>query len=66
MEHPMFELLTDAENKDDPCIAYMRDGTDEAKKVRRNKGKIWHAVFRKRDLSKDKAQIDQDLQKFFS
>jgi hypothetical protein len=58
MEHPMFELLTDVENKDDPCITYMRDGTDEAKKVRRNKGQIWHAVFRKRDLLKDKTRID--------
>ena len=35
LEHPMFELLTDAQNEGDPCIAYMREGTDEAKKVLR-------------------------------
>ena len=36
MEHPMFQLLNDAENEGDPCIKYMREGTDEAKKVIRN------------------------------
>jgi hypothetical protein len=29
----------------------MREETDEAKKVLRNGGSIWHAVFRKRDLT---------------
>ena len=67
MEHPMFELLTDEENKDDPCISFMRDGTDEAKKVKRNKGTIWHAVFRKRDLVKDKVAIEKEMmQNFYS
>ncbi len=69
LEHPMFELLTDAENEGDPCIAYMREGTDEAKKVLRKQGQIWHAVFRKRDYNdaKDQAQIKQEMMKnFFS
>lgn len=65
----MFELLSDAENEGDPCIAYMREGTDEAKKVLRKQGQIWHAVFRKRDInnSEDKAKITQEMMKnFFS
>ena len=65
----MFELLTDAQNEGDPCIAYMREGTDEAKKVLRKQGQIWHAVFRKRDYNdaKDQAQIKQEMMKnFFS
>lgn len=60
-EHPMFELLTDEETKDDPCVALMRGGTDEARKVIRNEGNIWHAVFRKRDVSKDQAAIHKEM-----
>ena len=41
----MFEMLTEHENEGDICIAYMREGTDEARKVKRNNGQIWHAVF---------------------
>ena len=40
---------TDEELENDPCIACMREGTDEARKVIRNGGSIWHAVYRKRD-----------------
>ena len=50
-EHPMFELLSDEDNEGDPCIEIMRSGTDEAKKVLRREGSIWHAVFRKRDIN---------------
>jgi tRNA (guanine-N7-)-methyltransferase len=50
-EHPMFHKLTDQEMQGDPCISYMREGTDEARKVKRNGGTIWHAVFRKRDVN---------------
>jgi len=57
-EHPMFELVSNEENKNDPCIAYMREGTDEARKVLRKQGQIWHAVFRKRDPQKDQALIE--------
>jgi hypothetical protein len=49
----MFELVGDEENSTDPCIGYMREGTDEARKVLRKKGSIWHAVFRKLDPVKD-------------
>ena len=57
----MFELLSDAETKDDPCIALMRGGTDEARKVIRNEGNIWHAVFRKRDFTKDSEAIHKEM-----
>ena len=41
----------------DPCIVAMREGTDEAKKVIRNGGSIWHSVFQKVDL--DNAETNQ-------
>jgi len=50
--HPMFERVPEEETKDDPCIKFMTEGTDEAKKVHRNNGDIWHSVFRKKDLNK--------------
>ena len=69
-DHPMFEMLTDAENEGDPCIGYMREGTDESRKVKRNGGSIWHAVFRKRDPRNNQAHADAVLKKslknFFS
>jgi hypothetical protein len=41
----------------------MREGTDEAKKVIRKQGSIWHAVFRKRNLedAHDKAKMEQEM-----
>jgi len=45
--HPMLEKLPESENEADPCVKFMREETDEAKKVIRNEGTIWHAVFRK-------------------
>mmetsp|Transcript_2320 Transcript_2320/g.1663 ORF Transcript_2320/g.1663 Transcript_2320/m.1663 type:complete len:269 (+) Transcript_2320:113-919(+) len=46
--HPMLEKVDEAENAGDPCVKFMREQTDEAKKVIRNEGQIWHAVFMKR------------------
>jgi len=62
-EHPMFEMLTDEQNQGDICIEYMREGTDEAKKVIRREGQIWHAVFRKRDVNdaSDKAAVTKKM-----
>ena len=54
-EHPMFERVSQAEDAEDPCVKAMREGTDEAQKVIRREGQIWHAVFRKRDVA-DPAQ----------
>jgi len=69
-DHPMFEMLSDAENEGDPCIGYMREGTDESRKVKRNGGSIWHAVFRKRDpehntLDAEKL-LKQSMENFFN
>ena len=49
-EHPMFERVPEEQLKDDVCIKVMREETDEAQKVIRNQGSIWHAVFRKRSV----------------
>jgi len=48
--HPLFEKVSEEETKADPCIKFMSEGTDEAKKVIRNEGSMWYAVFRKRDI----------------
>jgi len=34
------------------CIRAMREGTDEAVKVIRNGGRIWHSIYRKKAASK--------------
>jgi tRNA (guanine-N7-)-methyltransferase len=49
--HPLFERVPEEEVKDDPCIKFMTEGTDEAKKVHRNGGDVWHSVFRKKDIN---------------
>ena len=49
-DHPMFERIPEEQLKDDQCIKAMREETDEAQKVIRNGGSIWHSVFRKRSL----------------
>jgi len=46
----MFERIPEEQLKDDQCIKAMREETDEAQKVIRNGGSIWHSVFRKRSL----------------
>lgn len=65
--HPMFERIPEEELKDDPCIEAMRTGTDEAQKVIRNGGSIWHSVYRKIDLSdpKQKAEVEKEILKYF-
>jgi len=62
-QHPLFERIPEEELKGDPCIAAMREETDEAQKVIRNNGSIWHAVYRKRDES-DKS-IDEKCMQIF-
>jgi hypothetical protein len=43
----------------------MSEETDEAKKVIRNDGSIWHAVFEKVTEGRSKAQVDESLLKAF-
>ena len=47
--HPLFERIPDELVKDDPCVKVMREETDEAQKVIRNNGSIWHSVYKKID-----------------
>ena len=58
--HPLFEKVDEPE---DPCINFMRLGTDEAKKVIRNEGGMWHAVYRKRAM--DSPAMASELDKFY-
>ena len=46
--HPLFERVPENEVEADPCIKFMREGTDEARKVIRNEGSMWWAIYRKR------------------
>ena len=52
--HPMFERIPDSDLENDPGVKVMREDTDEAQKVIRNNGSIWHAVYRRRDLENQK------------
>ena len=46
-EHPLFKRMSDAELKDDPCIPCVYQETEEGKKVERNKGDKYLAVYRR-------------------
>eukprot|EP00842_Homolaphlyctis_polyrhiza_P000626 jgi/Hompol1/1564/HPOL_001736-RA len=46
-EHPLFERLTEEETKVDPCVPCVMDDTEEGKKVARNKGSKYLAVYRR-------------------
>ena len=64
----MFEQVGAAEDNEDPCVRAMREGTDEAQKVIRREGQIWHAVFKKRDVNNSshmQAIEAEYMQKFF-
>lgn len=45
--HPLFSRFTDEELKDDPCIKCVMEDTEEGKKVARNKGSKYLAVYRR-------------------
>jgi tRNA (guanine-N7-)-methyltransferase len=45
--HPLFARLTDAELAADPCVELIRTATEEAKKVERNKGMKFPAIYRR-------------------
>ncbi|KAJ1330386.1 tRNA (guanine-N(7)-)-methyltransferase [Batrachochytrium salamandrivorans] len=54
-EHPLFERLTDAETMFDPCIPCVMQDTEEGKKVARNSGEKFLAVYRRIE---DKPEIE--------
>ena len=66
--HPMFERIPDEDLQDDPCISAMRGETDEAHKVIKKEGDIFHAVFRKKDIQNDgeeKEGVENDVLEHF-
>jgi tRNA (guanine-N7-)-methyltransferase len=53
----LWERVSDAENDADPCVRAMTDETEEGKKVTRNHGRKYIAVFRRRG---DPEWVDED------
>ncbi|RYP35949.1 hypothetical protein DL767_003638 [Monosporascus sp. MG133] len=45
--HPSFERVSEEEQEADPSVAIMRTETEEGKKVERNKGQKFVALFRR-------------------
>lgn len=45
--HPSFERIPDEETEADQCVQVMRQETEEGKKVERNKGNKFVALFRR-------------------
>ncbi|KAI1182977.1 putative methyltransferase-domain-containing protein [Nemania serpens] len=45
--HPSFERISDEEQEADPCVEIMKTETEESKKVERNKGQKFVALFRR-------------------
>ena len=56
--HPAFERVPDAELAADPCVAVMRTYTEEGKKVERNEGDKFVAVFRRLSTAAATARAD--------
>lgn len=46
-EHPLFERVPDEENEKDPVVPLILTSTQESKKVERQKGDRYYAVFRR-------------------
>ncbi|KAJ3298169.1 tRNA (guanine-N(7)-)-methyltransferase [Borealophlyctis nickersoniae] len=46
-EHPLFKRMSEEELKDDPCVECVMKDTEEGKKVERNKGDKFLAVYRR-------------------
>jgi tRNA (guanine-N7-)-methyltransferase len=49
--HPLFEELTEDELAGDAAAALLETDTEEGKKVARNGGKTWRAVFKRRRVA---------------
>ena len=47
--HPSFERVSEAEQEADECVGVMRQETEEGKKVTRNNGNKYVALFRRRE-----------------
>jgi len=62
--HPSFSRLTDAELASDPSVAVMLVATEEGRKVARNHGKKYIAVYRR--VTTDEANKKADLHDFWT
>jgi hypothetical protein len=56
--HPSFSRLTDAELASDPCVAVMLVATEEGRKVARNNGNKYIAVYRRVTTAEANAKAD--------
>ena len=46
-EHPLFERLSEEELERDPCVPLLFESSEEGKKVTRNSGEKFRAIFRR-------------------
>lgn len=68
MASKLFEKVSDEELKDDPIFPFIFDASEEGKKVTRNNGKKYHAIYRrtsfetqfKPDLSEQPADDEEE------
>nr|KAJ3420259.1 tRNA (guanine-N(7)-)-methyltransferase (tRNA(m7G46)-methyltransferase) [Polyrhizophydium stewartii] len=54
-EHPLFERMSEAETSMDPCVPCVMQDTEEGKKVARNQGDKFLAVYRRIEVQEDMA-----------
>ncbi|KAJ3052760.1 tRNA (guanine-N(7)-)-methyltransferase (tRNA(m7G46)-methyltransferase) [Rhizophlyctis rosea] len=52
-EHPLFERIPEEDLRDDPCVPCVMGETEEGKKVERNKGDKFLAVYRRLEKGKE-------------
>jgi len=53
VEHPLFDRVSETELEEDPCYQAMFVSTEEGKKVARNNGQKYPAVFRRTSFGTD-------------
>ena len=56
-EHPCFERVSDQECAQDPCVTCVLHDTEEGKKVERNKGQKFLAVYRRISVPREQAEV---------
>mmetsp|Transcript_6044 Transcript_6044/g.14644 ORF Transcript_6044/g.14644 Transcript_6044/m.14644 type:complete len:312 (-) Transcript_6044:89-1024(-) len=63
--HPLFERIPEEELAKDPCVSAMITETEEGKKVARNKGSKYYAVYKYRDDLVQERKIQLNAGNFF-
>lgn len=51
-DHPLFERVSEEEIANDPIMPYVLNSSEESKKVQRNKGQKYYAVYRRIEYKK--------------